>query len=1014
MSLKCLSKKSFMSIGRRFYSLVSLILTLTGLHAQHEYPSEKQSQKWADSILSGLRFEQLIAQKLMVPAWSRDATLSLETIEAVEKYQIGGIIFFQGTAQTHNMALNYYQQLSAIPLLIGMDAEWGPAMRLDHVSKYPYPLSIGTTKDADYAFEIGKSQGRMLSALGVHINFAPVVDLNTNPNNPIIGFRSFGENAQSVNPLATAFHRGLEASGVWACAKHFPGHGNTIADSHKELPLVSHDKKSLKKELAPFEAMIDAGVKSIMMAHLKVPFLDDRPNMPSSLSRAVVHDLLREKMEFKGLIITDAMNMKGVSAHYAPDDAILKAIQAGNDILCFVDNVPQVMSLCRSWLDSSWIDSIEIAESVRRILIAKHQLGLSKNLDVTNIQRELDSEYRRFIKKTSPVPATPYYEFDPRFESEIEAASTHICLLAPDKSTQMPWKPHRIDTLNAVIFGERLPDEFYQRLQSYQYSRLIWAQNFANADTLLKHLDSIGGRYLFFNSSQRMWGSQSRLLPVLLKQVLERLPDASRSALVHTGNVYALQGLRSNIPCILGMETGESYLVASLDALFGHRAIRGKLPVSIDSLWNPKIELNTRAWIRSLEWADPELLGFDCDEGSSLSGIMDSIILSGASQTAQLLVLKNGQIVYDISRGKMPDGKKNVNAHSIYDIASITKTAATTLAVMHVFENEDINLEKPIQTYWPEARNFAWGAVKIQDFLMHRSGLPPYLPLYRTLKSDSFFIERDSLHQPERGDILWGNSLYLKRAVSDSVWKIIGQTVPKPSLKSPHLQPYIYSDLNAIILGKWVEYRTGKKLADFCDSIFYTPMGMFRTGFKPRSRNLGSWILPTQIDTATQRGLIWGETHDPTAYFMGGSAGNAGLFSSAYDLARLMLMLTQGGVLEGTRYFKTETIERFTTGFLYADNHRGLGFDKPNGYPNALKNLEIKGSNIFDGAPNSLFGHAGFTGAWAWADSENQLVYIFLSNRTFPKDSQNKLAQKGYRGKLMEIVYRSLKANGKP
>jgi CubicO group peptidase (beta-lactamase class C family) len=513
-----------------------------------------------------------------------------------------------------------------------------------------------------------------------------------------------------------------------------------------------------------------------------------------------------------------------------------------------------------------------------------------------------------------------------------------------------------------------------------------------------------------------MWGNQSRLLPVLLKEVLERLPNASSSVLVHTGNVYALQGLRSNIPCILGMETGESYMVASLDALFGHRGIRGKLPVSIDSLWNPKIELNTRAWIRfrSLELSDPELLGFNCDEEASLNGIMDSVILSGASQTAQLLVLKNGQIVYDISRGKMPDGKKRVNMHSIYDIASITKTAATTLAVMHVFEKEDINLEKPIQAYWPEARKFAWGSVKIQDFLLHRSGLPAFLPLYSTLKSDSFFIQRDSLHQPKSGDILWGNSLYLNRSVSDTVWAMIGQTAPKIYHESQDLQPYIYSDLNAIILGKWIEYRSGTKLAVFCDSIFYTPMGMFRTGFEPRTKHLTPWILPTQIDTATKRGLIWAETHDPTAYLLGGSAGNAGLFSSAYDLARLMLMLAQGGTLDGTRYFKTETIERFTSGFLYADNHRGLGFDKPNGYPNALKNSEIKGSNLFEGAPNSLFGHAGFTGTWAYADAKNQLVWIFLSNRTYPNDSQNKLAKKGYRGKLMEIVYRSLKADDKP
>ena len=997
---------------RRFCYLFTLaFLTCSGLKAQHEYPSAKQSQKWADSLLNTLRFEQMIAQKLMVPAWTRDALLSSETIEAVETYQVGGIIFFQGTAATHNMAVNYYQQQSKIPLLIGMDAEWGPAMRLDHVPKYPYPLSIGATKDVDYAFEIGKSQGRMLNALGVHINFAPVVDLNTNPNNPIIGFRSFGENSQSVNPLATAFHRGLEASGVWACAKHFPGHGNTIADSHKELPLVSHDKKSLKKELAPFEALIDADVKSIMVAHLKIPFLDDRENMPSSLSRAVVHDLLRKKMGFDGLIITDAMNMKGVSAHYASDEAILKAIQAGNDILCFVDNVPEVMSKSRSWLDSGWIDSVEVAQSVRRILIAKHQLGLSKPLEVRHIQEQLKSEYRRFILQTSRLPATPYFEFDAQFETEIEAASPHICLLAPDKSVSLPWKPHRKDTLNVVVFGERVPEIFYQRLQSYQYSRLIWAQNFTGTDSLLKHLDSLGGRCLFFNASQRMWGNQSRLLPPLMKSVMERLPNPQNAVFVHTGNVYALQGLRSSIPCVLGMETGESYLIAAIDALFGHRPVSGSLPVSIDSVWNASQEIKTKAHTQTLMWADPETVGFDCDESASLNGIMDSIVLNGASQTAQLMVLKNGHVVYNMGRGMMPDGKKSVNEHSIYDIASITKVAATTLAVMHVYEKEGIELDKPIKTYWPEASGYVWGDVPIHDFLMHRSGLPPYLPWYRDLKKDSFFVWIDSTHQPGKSDIFWGSDYYLSEHVKDTVWSWIGKTSPKKKKRKHDLQPYIYSDLNAIILAKWIAFRSGKPINDLCDSIFYEPMGLYRTGFLPRNRNLELWTLPTQFDTATKRGLIWGETHDPSATFMGGIAGNAGLFSSAYDLSRLMLMITQGGVLDGKRILEEATIARFTSTFDFGDNHRGLGFDKANGYPERLKNKDIKGSNLFDGAPESLFGHAGFTGTWAWGDAKNQLVFVFLSNRTFPNDTANKLAKEGYRGKLLEIVYRSLKAD---
>jgi len=995
----------------QFWGFIGLLFSKNILVAQHEYPNVKQSQTWADSVLRSLSFEQLIAQKLMVPVWTRDAQINSESLEAVEKYQVGGLIFFQGTAQTHNMALNFYQQQSEIPLLIGMDAEWGPAMRLDHIPKYPYPLSIGATQNEEYAYEIGRSQGRMLRSLGVHINFAPVVDLNSNPNNPIIGFRSFGENPSSVSPLATAFHKGLESSGVWACAKHFPGHGNTIADSHKELPLVSHDKKSLKKELTPFEALIEAGVKSIMVAHLKIPFLDDRENMPSSLSRSVVYDLLRKKMGFNGLIITDAMNMKGVSAHFASDDAVLKAIQAGNDVLCFVDNVPEVMSKCRIWLDSSWVDSVEIAESVRRILIAKHQLGLTQNLDVKNIQTELKTEYRRFIRQTSPVPATPYFEFDAQFEAEIEAASPHICLISANKTHYLPWRPHQRDILNVVIFGEGMPEILYQRLTHYQQSRIVWAQNFSNPDILLRYLDSIGGRNLFFNSAQRMWGSQSRLLPPLLNSVLGKYTNNRDAVFVHTGNVYALQGLRTTVPIVLGMETGESYLIASIDALFGHRSISGNLPVDIDGFWTSEQIHKTKAFHSPLLWADSEILGFDCDEESSLIGIMDSMIINGTTQTAQLLVLKNGQIVYNLSRGTLPDGKTPVGIHSIYDVASITKVAATTLAIMHLYETEGLNLEKPIKTYWPSASKYAWGDVKLQYFLTHRSGLPPYLPLYRELQSQIVSMRTDSAVPPSADAILWGTDYYFSRSVTDTVWSWIGKTSPQKKKRKHKPQPYIYSDLNAIILGKFVEYRSNTTLDKFCDSLFYGPMGLHRTGFSPKSKKLELWTLPTQIDTVTNRGLIWAETHDPTSTFLGGIAGNAGIFSSAHDLSRIMLMLTRGGVLDGKRYFENTTITKFTSTVNYDDNHRGLGFDKPNGYPDRLKNSELKGSNLFDAAPESLFGHAGFTGTWAWGDADNQLVFIFLSNRTFPSDTQNKLAKEGYRGKLMEIVYRSLKAD---
>ncbi len=345
---------------------------------QYTYPAKEKQEEWADAILNKMSFEDMLAQMLMVPAWTKNKALSDEVIDAVEKYHVGGVIFFQGTVQNHAQAVQYLQQTAKIPLLIGMDAEWGAAMRLDHLQKFPYPMTIGASQDTNLAYEIGRAQGKQLKRLGVHINFAPVVDLNINPNNPIIGFRSFGDQAEQVGKLASAFNSGLEHEGVWGCAKHFPGHGNTNADSHKELPLVNHNTNSLNKELKPFDILIEHGVKSVMVAHLKIPFLDNRPNMPSSLSPKIVTKLLRKDLRFNGLIITDAMNMKGISAHYKNDNAVIMAINAGNDILCFVDDIPRIMASCRTWLKSGWVDSLKVRRAAKRILESKFALGLKK------------------------------------------------------------------------------------------------------------------------------------------------------------------------------------------------------------------------------------------------------------------------------------------------------------------------------------------------------------------------------------------------------------------------------------------------------------------------------------------------------------------------------------------------------------------------------------------------------------------------------------------------------------
>jgi len=527
-------------------------------------------------------------------------------------------------------------------------------------------------------------------------------------------------------------------------------------------------------------------------------------------------------------------------------------------------------------------------------------------------------------------------------------------------------------------------------------------------DSLMTFLKPLEGKFIFYHPAQRMWGSQSRQLPSGLTEALTQFPSTKKGVFIHSGNPYALKGLQSNVPCILGMETGDPYVLACLDALFGQREITGNLAADIDENWNREKRLQTKSWANELAWIDPEFLGFNKEIGIALESLMDSVIELGAAPSAQLLVLKEGKIAYNISRGMEENGLSKVGMHTVFDIASITKIAATTLAVMHLYEKEGIDLNASIKEYWPAAMHYPWGDVKIHQFLSHRSGLPATLNLFSEIQNNQRIPDSMMIDSGIYSFKVWDRMAGMRDALKDSVWSWICKSTPSPALAKTGMPAYIYSDLNPVILGKWIEFKSGVRLDEFCDSIFYKPLGLFRTGFRPNEKGLTSVTMPTEVDSFWGRGLIQGTVHDPTSALLGGIAGNAGLFSSAHDLSRLMWMLCNGGELDNRRYFKKETIDRFTRR-QSSEHHRGLGFDKPNGYPSKSAGTELKSNNVYDDAPWSLFGHSGFTGTWAWADPEQKLVFIFLSNRTYPKDRQNLLAKYGFRGKLLQTLYQSLK-----
>ncbi len=964
--------RNFVAFMGRLFLVICLVFNSLDVFSQsvlegetYKNPPKEKSEIWADSVLKTLTFKQMLGQTMMVPAWTRNAEIDPVVLSQIRDWEVGGIIFFQGTAVNQSMALNFYQQESRIPLLISMDAEWGAAMRLDHIHKFPYPLTLGAARDTQWAYRVGKYIGRELRMLGIHLNYAPVVDLNVNPNNPIIGFRSFGEDPQLTFKLADAYNRGMESEGIWGCAKHFPGHGNTLADSHKELPVVDHTPSSLQKELIPFDMMLKAGVKSVMVGHLKVPLLD---SMPTSLSRPVVTDLLRNELKFNGLIITDALNMKGIANHFGAIDAGIRALKAGNDILCFPEDVAGIITEAIRQRDSGWLDSSEIAQKVRRILFAKHQLGVI-SLSPVNVD-EIDGKI-----------AANYAEYE-----KNQPLNKAISVLQGGKDFfyNFPLKPFQKDTIRFLVFGDGISRTLLRRMEWYSNVQLIWAKKYDSIQQLISLADSLKNeRWVIFNGNQKMWSNSPRKLPAKMVQFLNA--TQVNPWLIHVGNFYALRDLPRPIPVVVGYETGEEFQEASVDALFGRNNILGKPPVKLSVEPVPHAGLIGTDWNWERFPKHPNYnLDDSCGNFKKLNALMDSVISSGASTSAQLLVLKDGQKLYSLSRGNylahFSDGDTllPVDEFTVFDIASITKIVGMTAAMMKLFEEREYRLDDPIGRYWKEIRRYPWSHLPISNFLTHRTGLPPFLPLYQRIKNHPDTLLFDSM--PTR--------------LQDSVWRWICKTEPKGGFNAE----YVYSDLNAIILGKFVEHLSDKTLDEFLyQEKIFKGAEMNMTRFHPNDYGLTSRVAPTAMDSAW-RGLIRGEVHDPSAYFLGGVSGNAGLFSNSIDLAKFMQALLNSGRddYDGYRLFKPETVKKFTEVYYTerntAPNYRGLGFDKPHG------------NNVYQGAPASLFGHSGFTGTWLWADPESNMVFVFLSNRTYPNDQVNLLAKKGWRGKILSTV----------
>lgn len=938
-----------------------------------QYNSRLSAGAWVDSVFKTLSKEQKLAQLMVIRAHSNLGPEHVAQVtELIQKYNVGGLCFFQGGPVRQALLTNLYQAIAKTPILVTIDGEWGLGMRLDSVTKFPYQLTLGALPNAQVIYEMGRAVGAQMKRIGVHVNYAPVVDVNNNPDNPVIGYRSFGEDKYKVAEYGVAYMRGMQDEGIMACAKHFPGHGDVSVDSHLDLPLISKSRFQLDTlELYPFRQLFKAGVGSVMIAHLAIPVIDATPNMPTSLSKKNVTGLLRDDLYFEGLTFTDALEMKGVSKYFPAGDAAVQALIAGNDMLCLPENVPDAIDAIKKAIKKKKLKWKSLDERVKKVLYAKYNLGLNhlQFIDTTNLLSDLNT-------KTDPIRA--------------EVARNTVTVVS-NSSGMLPL----MNTSKVAYVGIGSESNvFGKRIQSELDADTYWLSYKDSSDKAGKILDAIrAARYEkiiigIHNYSLRPANNYG--ISTAATALWDSLQSGSTATFLF-GNVLAARNF-SNAGTLVAMYQDDDITQnAAADFLEGKIGSKGTLPVSIGN--------------RS--YGSGIVINRFIPTGTSLAWLtIDSIVNDGLTKNAfpgcEVLAVQNGEIKYHKAFGNYEFDPRSlpVNLESIYDLASVTKISATTVSIMKLYEQGKLDLNKTLGDYLPFTNGSDKASLKITDVLLHQAGLNPYISFYKETIDPATGIPSSALYS-DRWDTLYtipvARNLWLRRDWNDSMLMTIVQS------KLGERGKYVYSDNDFILLGKVVEQITGMPLDQYVQKTFYNPLGMTTTGFNPWRRFGVERVVPTEEEKYFRKQLLRGYVHDEGAAMFGGVSGHAGLFSNAYDLSMLYQMLLNGGELNGQILLKKETIDLFTA-YHSEISRRGYGFDKPEKdnatrkepYPSVLASPET-------------YGHTGFTGTCVWVDPKVGLVYIFLSNRVYNTRNNNLLGQMNIRSKIQDAIYNALK-----
>lgn len=943
-------------------------------------PQASADVAWVDSVMKTLSIEEQIGQLIMVAAYSNKGESHVKQIEAlVSEQKIGGLIFFQGGPVRQASLTNKYQYLSDVPLMIAMDAEWGLDMRLDSTFRFPWMMTQGAVQNDSLIYQMGSELAKHCRRLGVHINFAPVVDINTNPKNPIINSRSFGENKKEVTSRGIAYMNGLQDNKVLACAKHFPGHGDTDSDSHKTLPQLNHNRKRLDDiELYPFRALMDKGLGSVMVAHLDIPELEKAVNTPSSLSYNVIHNLLQEELGFEGLVFTDALNMNGVTKNNLPGEIEVKALLAGNDVLLFPQDVSAALVKVKEAVSKGLISDSLISYKCRKVLKTKYWLGLNdyKPIDKENLIKDLNPPSSELVNR--------------------EIIKNSLTVLK-DRKKLLPIRNLKDYSIAVVSLGDadgssfRESLDWYSLVDGYEYDEK--KEDAILEDLALYDLVIVG----VHKSNKNPWKKYN--ISDKTKDFIRRLSLQNQFVLDVFANPYSLSDFEeAELADAIVVSYQNSKLAQQLSAqlIFGAFGSEGRLPVSVSNLFREGDGINTLS-LNRLKYSQPEAVGIDASMLNKVDEIALQAIKDGATPGCQVLIAKKGEIIYNKSFGYHTyDKKRAVSNTDLYDLASITKIAATVPSLMKLVDAEKFDVDKTLGEYLPGAELTNKEKIKIRDLLAHQGQLQAWIPFYKyTLGDDG--KPSPNIYSKKR-TMLYAykvtNDLYINRFYRDSILDRIYNS------KLRDKKDYLYSDLGYYMLQDIVEYEAETKIDKYVTENFYKPLGAYRMLYNPLSEFSKRNIVPTENDKYFRHQLVHGYVHDPGAAMLGGVAGHAGVFASANDLAKLMQMYMQKGKYGGITFFDSSTVNEFTRcQYCEDDNRRGIGFDKP----------QLHDSGPTCGCVSYLsFGHTGFTGTIAWADPEEEIVYIFLSNRVYPDAENRKLITGNYRTRIQQVIYDSL------